>query len=537
MSTSLQHSPARPTLVPPPSDAQVEATVRRATQFLFEFVDRYVEGSSSGVVMKTAEAALVAGSLAEISSLLHDAPVAKRMWAACIAVLDHFLGRVDELHAELDELIAGDDDDDDDDQYGDEAADEMPPAADETPTTITTPRLSLLRRESRRASGAFFESSRRSIDSTASGGRRDSSRRLSAWDGRRASVLGGSRRRSTMLSGRSSSVLPLVAEAATAKAAVEAQLDEAREVAAAAEAEAEALRHELSALQETLTETRTRLAHSHVQYREQGDELTTARARVRALLAGDAEVRAAEARARGGADAQRCARALRAALGPEAFDRAWLKARPLLGTTLADAIDEAGGIVEKAAAEDDAVDADAPPVPGAIRAVEKRMSMALKSRSRTVWTQTMAVDRIVPLDQLDAPPAEGASSLDAALGGDDDAAPPPPLRRSVLSRGGAKSSTCAHLPRHSAASAGPRRPTLAGDISARGAGSCQRGVSRHTIGGAAASSLAPRRPIDPPPKRLTLAAVGRVSSQLAQMRSAVRAQAEGDSFKKVVPFL
>ena len=39
-----------------------------------------------------------------------------------------------------------------------------------------------------------------------------------------------------------------------------------------------------------------------------------------------------------------------------------------------------------------------------------------------------------------------------------------------LSRGGAKSSTCAHLPRHSAASAGPRRPTLAGDISARGAG-------------------------------------------------------------------
>ena len=49
MSTSLQHSPARPTLVPPPSDAQVEATVRRATQFLFEFVDRYVEGSSSGV--------------------------------------------------------------------------------------------------------------------------------------------------------------------------------------------------------------------------------------------------------------------------------------------------------------------------------------------------------------------------------------------------------------------------------------------------------------------------------------------------------
>ena len=165
------------------------------------------------------------------------------------------------------------------------------------------------------------------------------------------------------------------------------------------------------------------------------------------------------------------------------------------------------------------------------------MSMALKSRSRTVWTQTMAVDRIVPLDQLDAPPAEGASSLDAALGGDDDAAPPPPLRRSVLSRGGAKSSTCAHLPRHSAASAGPRRPTLAGDISARGAGSCQRGVSRHTIGGAAASSLAPRRPIDPPPKRLTLAAVGRVSSQLAQMRSAVRAQAEGESFKKVVPFL
>ena len=73
--------------------------------------------------------------------------------------------------------------------------------------------------------------------------------------------------------------------------------------------------------------------------------------------------------------------------------------------------------------------------------------------------------------------------------------------------------------------------------SARGAGSCQRGVSRHTIGGAAASSLAPRRPIDPPPKRLTLAAVGRVSSQLAQMRSAVRAQAEGESFKKVVPFL
>ena len=70
-----------------------------------------------------------------------------------------------------------------------------------------------------------------------------------------------------------------------------------------------------------------------------------------------------------------------------------------------------------------------------------------------------------------------------------------------------------------------------------GAGSCQRGVSRHTIGGAAASSLAPRRPIDPPPKRLTLAAVGRVSSQLAQMRSAVRAQAEGESFKKVVPFL
>ena len=68
MSTSLQHSPARPTLVPPPSDAQVEATVRRATQFLFEFVDRYVEGSSSGVVMKTAEAALVAGSLAEIST-------------------------------------------------------------------------------------------------------------------------------------------------------------------------------------------------------------------------------------------------------------------------------------------------------------------------------------------------------------------------------------------------------------------------------------------------------------------------------------
>ena len=110
MSTSLQHSPARPTLVPPPSDAQVEATVRRATQFLFDFVDRYVEGSSSGVVMKTAEAALVAGSLAEISTLLHDAPVAKRMWAACIAVLDHFLGRVDELHAELDELIAGDDD-------------------------------------------------------------------------------------------------------------------------------------------------------------------------------------------------------------------------------------------------------------------------------------------------------------------------------------------------------------------------------------------------------------------------------------------
>ena len=535
--STLQHSPARPTLVPPPSDAQVEATVRRATQFLFDFVDRYVEGSSSGVVMKTAEAALVAGSLAEISTLLHDAPVAKRMWAACIAVLDHFLGRVDELHAELDELIAGDDDDDDDDQYGDEAADEMPPAADETPTTITTPRLSLLRRESRRASGAFFESSRRSIDSTASGGRRDSSRRLSAWDGRRASVLGGSRRRSTMLSGRSSSVLPLVAEAATAKAAVEAQLDEAREAAAAADAEAEALRHELSALQETLTETRTRLAHSHVQYREQGDELTTARARVRALLAGDADAREAEARARGGADAQRCARALRAALGAEAFDRAWLKARPLLGSPLADAIDEAGGIVEKAAAEDDAVDADAPPVPGEIKAVEKRMSMALKSRSRTVWTQTMAVDRIVPLDQLDAPPAEGASSLDAALGGDDDAAPPPPLRRSVLSRGGAKSSTCAHLPRHSAASAGPRRPTLAGDISARGAGSCQRGVSRHTIGGAAASSLAPRRPIDPPPKRLTLAAVGRVSSQLAQMRSAVRAQAEGESFKKVVPFL
>ena len=76
-------------------------------------------------------------------------------------------------------------------------------------------------------------------------------------------------------------------------------------------------------------------------------------------------------------------RALRAALGPEAFDRAWLKARPLLGTPLADAIDEAGGIVEKAAAEDDAVDADAPPVPGEIKAVEKRMSMALKSRSRT----------------------------------------------------------------------------------------------------------------------------------------------------------
>ena len=128
---------------------------------------------------------------------------------------------------------------------------------------------------------------------------------------------------------------------------------------------------------------------------------------MRALLAGDAEAREAEARARGGADAQRCARALRAALGLEALDRAWLKARPLLGTTLADAIDEAGGIVEKAAAEDDAVDADAPPVPGEIKAVEKRMSMALKSRSRTVWTQTMAVDRIVPLDQLDAPPAEG----------------------------------------------------------------------------------------------------------------------------------
>ena len=93
------------------------------------------------------------------------------------------------------------------------------------------------------------------------------------------------------------------------------------------------------------------------------------------------------------------------ALGPEAFDRAWLKARPLLGTPLADAIDEAGGIVEKAAAEDDAVDADAwaavaPVHRGEIRAVEKRMSMALKSRSRTVWTQTMAVDRIVPLDQL-----------------------------------------------------------------------------------------------------------------------------------------
>ena len=65
-------------------------------------------------------------------------------------------------------------------------------------------------------------------------------------------------------------------------------------------------------------------------------------------------------------------------------------------------------------------------------------------------------------------------------------------------------------------------------------------VDRYVEGsssGAASSSLAPRRPIDPPPKRLTLAAVGRVSSQLAQMRSAVRAQAEGESFKKVVPFL
>ena len=46
---------------------------------------------------------LVAGSLAEISTLLHDAPVAKRMWAACIAVLDHFLGRAIGIGAAVDQ--------------------------------------------------------------------------------------------------------------------------------------------------------------------------------------------------------------------------------------------------------------------------------------------------------------------------------------------------------------------------------------------------------------------------------------------------
>ena len=124
--------------------------------------------------------------------------------------------------------------------------------------------------------------------------------------------------------------------------------------------------------------------------------------------------------------------------------------------------------------------------------------------------------------------------LDAALGGDDDRAAAAAAAERALAR--------RRQVKHVRACRGTRPPRRAAapDAGGRHLGPrrrlCQRGVSRHTIGGAAASSLAPRRPIDPPPKRLTLAAVGGSVAARADA-VAVRAQAEGDSFKKVVPFL